>query len=179
MKYVHGESMTQVFESTASAFSVMPSTLDDRQGICDILLNSGIFNQSDAECVDQMFGEAYSKASEDNYQFISCWEGDQLAGFACFGRESLTQGTWDLFWVCVSSTARRKGAGRALFAEVQQRATREHVRLIVIYTSSTDKYAPARRLYESMGYTRTAVVADYYAENDDLFIYTQRLARKE
>jgi len=175
MKHVYGESMTPVLESTASTLSVTPSTLDDRPGIYNILLNSGIFNQSDAECVDQMFGEAISKASDDNYQFISCREGDQLVGFACFGRESLTQGTWDLFWVCVSSTARRKGAGRAMLAEVQQRATREHVRLIVIYTSSTDKYAAARRLYESIGFTRTALVPDYYADNDDLFIYTQRL----
>jgi ribosomal protein S18 acetylase RimI-like enzyme len=166
-------------ENPTVALRVDSSTMDDRSGIYDILLNSGTFNRDDAECVDQMFGEAFSKPDDDNYHFLSCWEGDLLAGFACYGRESLTHGTWDLFWVCVSSAARRRGAGRALLDEVLQRAAQTHVRLIVIYTSSTDKYTPARRLYESAGFVRTATVADYYAENDDLFIYTKRLARKE
>jgi ribosomal protein S18 acetylase RimI-like enzyme len=154
----------------------------------------GIFSRSDADCVDQMFGEAYSKPGEDNYRFLSCWEDEStsmpignrqtlvnstMLGFACYGRESLTQGAWDLFWICVSGAARRKGAGRALLAEVQHRAAQERVRLIVIYTSSTDKYAAARGLYESLGFTRTAVVPDYYADGDDLIIYTKRITRKE
>lgn len=170
---------TQALELPLANQIVETATVDDRAGIYDILLHSGIFNQTDAECVDQMFNEAYTRPSEDNYQFIACREGDRLTGFACYGRESLTHGTWDLFWVCVSGESRRKGAGRALLADVLRRAAHERVRLIVIYTSSTDRYAPARRLYESMGFARTAVVPDYYSENDDLYIYTQRLARKE
>ena len=192
-------SMVSSNQVAAARLRVMPSVEDDRRGITDILLDSGIFNRSDAECVDGMFGEAFTRPGDDNYRFLSCWEdgawpgafderatghdlvrdGSRLAGFACYGREALTQGTWDLFWVCVSSTARRKGAGRALLAEVLRRAQQERVRLVVIYTSSTDKYAPARRLYESMGFERTAIVPDYYAGNDDLYIYTQRLASKE
>ncbi len=158
---------------------IVPSSWADRQDIYNILMHSGIFNQSDADCVDGMFGEAFNKVSDDNYRFISCREGDHLLGFACFGRESLTHGTWDLFWVCVAADARRKGAGRALLAEVQRQAAHKSVRLIVIYTSSTDRYAPARNLYESMGFICTAKVPDYYAEKDHLLIYTQRIARKE
>ena len=116
----------------ATALRTTPSTPEDRQGIYDILLNSGTFGRADAECVDQMFGEALARPGDDNYCFLSCWEDQQLAGFACYGRESLTQGTWDLFWICVSGATRRKGAGRALLADVQQRAAQERVRLIVI-----------------------------------------------
>ena len=186
-------------DQRAATLRVVPSTLDDRRAIYDILLYSGIFSRSDADCVDQMFGEAYARPSEDNYRFLSCWEDEltspstpigerqspvnsTMLGFACYGRESLTQDTWDLFWICVSSAARRKGAGRALLTEVQHRAAQERVRLIVIYTSSTEKYAAARGLYESLGFTRTAVVPEYYADADDLFIYTKytkRIARKE
>jgi ribosomal protein S18 acetylase RimI-like enzyme len=161
------------------ATRVAPSTSDDRRAIYNILLTSGIFNRADAECVDQMFGEALEKAGEDTYRFLSCWEEGTLVGFACYGHEALTRDTWDLFWVCVSAAARRKGAGRALLTEVEHRAAQERGRLIVIYTSSTEKYAPARGLYESMGFVRTAVVPDYYADGDDLYIYTKRLARRE
>jgi ribosomal protein S18 acetylase RimI-like enzyme len=157
---------------------IAQSAPEDRRGIFNILLNSGIFGRADAECVDQMFAETLAKPGDDNYRWLSCWEENTLVAFACYGREALTTGTWDLFWLCVSSAARRKGAGRALLAEVQHRAARERVRLMVIYTSSTAKYAPARGLYETSGFTRAALVPGYYAEGDDLYIYTKRISEE-
>ncbi len=189
-------------DDPAIILRVIPSTPEDRRGIYDILLNSGIFHREDAECVDEMFSISLTRNSVDDYRFLSCWEvytrdklststesdsddihkapvASKLIGFACYGSEALTNRTWDLFWICVSGAARRKGAGRALLAEVQHRAAQERVRLMVIYTSSTDKYTPARGLYEALGFTREAVIPDYYADNDDLFIYTKRITRKE
>ena len=158
---------------------IAPSTPDDRRDIYKLILNSGIFGQADADCVDGMFAEAMSKPSEDGYRFLSCWSDtptqDQLIGFACVGRESLTKDTWDLFWICVDRVARGRGAGRALMEETQRLAISEGGRLMVIYTSSTEPYAAARRLYEAQHFAPTAVVSDYYAEGDDLRIYTKRL----
>lgn len=162
----------------APALRIAPSIPEDRRGISDILLNSGIFGQVDVECVDQMFDESLAKLSDDNYHFLSCWEGQQLVGFACCGSEALTQGTWDLFWLCVSPAARRKGAARALLAQALHCAARARARLMVIYTSSTGKYAPARRLYESAGFARVAMVPGYYADGDDLYIYTRRISEE-
>ncbi len=123
---------------------VAPSTPDDRRDIYNLILNSGIFGQADADCVDGMFAEAMSKPSEDGYRFLSCWSDtptqDQLIGFACVGRESLTKDTWDLFWICVDRVARGRGAGRALMEEAQRLAISEGGRLMVIYTSSTEPY---------------------------------------
>ena len=162
-----------------AALRVTPSTPDDRRGIYNLILNSGIFGQADADCVDGMFTEAMSKPSEDGYRFLSCWSGmptpNQLIGFACVGRESLTKGTWDLFWICVDRVARGCGAGRALMDEAQRLAISEGGRLMVIYTSSTEPYTAARLLYESQHFAPAAVVSDYYAEGDDLRIYTKRL----
>jgi ribosomal protein S18 acetylase RimI-like enzyme len=98
-----------------------------------------------------------------------------MVGFACFGAESLTQDTWDLFWICVRPEARGKGAGRALMAEAEMQARAANGRVMVIYTSSTPTYAPARWLYEGAGFTRQAVVPDYYRDGDDLNIYWKRL----
>lgn len=162
------------------ALWVEPSRPEDRRGITDLILASGIFGRGDADCVDGMFADAMNRPSEDGYRFVSCWEGGagapaRLIGFACTGREALTRGTWDLFWVCVEPASRGKGAGRALLAEVQRLAAADRARLMVIYTSSTGPYAPARRLYESQGFARAAVIPEYYAAGDDLFIYTKRL----
>jgi ribosomal protein S18 acetylase RimI-like enzyme len=156
---------------------VRPSRWEDRDAIYGILMNSGIFGKADADCVDEMFVETWGKRRDDadNYRWLSCWHGGEMAGFACYGLESLTKDTWDLFWICVLPAMRGKGAGRALMVEAEQQARLANGRVMVIYTSSTEKYAPARRLYEGAGFVRTAVVPDYYADGDDLNIYWKRI----
>ena len=154
---------------------VLPTTIEDRPQLREILVNSGVFHASDADCVDEMFGQALAKPGPDNYRFLSGWLDGGMRGFACFGWESLTQGTWDLFWVCTLPQARGRGLGGALLREAVRVATAEGGRLMVIYTSSTDAYAPARRLYESQRFLRTATVPEYYRPGDDLFIYSRRL----
>jgi ribosomal protein S18 acetylase RimI-like enzyme len=163
--------------NVAARVEVRPSQWEDREAIYGILMNSGIFGKVDADCVDEMFVETWGRRRDDadNYRWLSCWHESQMAGFACYGPESLTKDTWDLFWICVLPQMRGKGAGRALMAEVEARASAANGRVMVIYTSSTERYAPARRLYESAGFVRTAVVPEYYAEGDDLNIYWKRI----
>jgi ribosomal protein S18 acetylase RimI-like enzyme len=45
----------------------------------------------------------------------------------------------------------------------------------LVETSSRPEYEPARQFYESHGYRREAVVADFYAEGDSLVLYSKRL----
>ncbi len=170
---------TPVQSRTNGAVDVRASTYEDRTAIYDILMHSGIFGHSDAECVDEMFVETWTKRQNDpdNYRWLSCWADGRIVGFACYGTESLTQDTWDLFWVCVLPQARGKGVGQTLMAEAEAQARAANGRVMVIYTSSTEKYAPARRLYERAGFTCAAVIPDYYSDGDDLNIYWKRLRR--
>jgi len=163
--------------STVAQVVVQPAVFEDRSSIRDILLGSDIFGVSDADCVDEMFVETWQKrpVENDSYRWLSCRLDGVMAGFACYGTEALTHNTWDLFWICVLPEARGKGAGRALMMEAEAQARAARGRVMVIYTSSTPKYAPARRLYEGAGFTRTAVVPAYYSEGDDLHIYWKRL----
>lgn len=177
------QSMTLPPDHGRDMLRVVPSVPDDRPAVRDLILNSGIFGPADADCVDEMFLQSLRQPSDDNYRFLSCREerpplSSRMVGFACCGREALTKGAWDLFWICVDRAARGRGAGSLLLAEAQRLAMEDGARLMVIYTSSTDKYAPARRLYESQQFTRVAVVPDYYADGDDLFIYSKRLRQR-
>lgn len=173
----------------AVRLSVQPSQPEDRAAIYDILMTSRLFGKTDADCVDEMFASTW-KALEadpraDTYRWLSCWVEvpdrwgsralSELAGFACFGTESLTHNTWDLYWVCVRPEVRGQGVARALMQEVIAQSQAQGARLMVIYTSSTAPYAPARALYESHGFVRTAVVPEYYNVGDDLNIYSRKL----
>ncbi len=172
--------MTALHNRENAILRVVPTSPDDRPFVRSLILHSGIFGPADADCVDDMFVQSLRQPSDEAYRFLSCWEESpsltsRMIGFACCGREALTKGTWDLFWICVDRAARGKGAGSLLLTEAQRLAIEDGARLMVIYTSSTDIYAPARRLYQSQQFTRVAIVPDYYADGDDLFIYSKRL----
>jgi len=48
-------------------------------------------------------------------------------------------------------------------------------RLILVETSGTTSYAPARKFYEVCGYSLQAKIPDFYSPGDDLLIYVKRL----
>jgi hypothetical protein len=49
--------------------------------------------------------------------------------------------------------------------------------MLVVETSGTPAYAPARRLYESCGYRYEAVVHDFYSPGDDLIVFGKLLGQ--
>jgi ribosomal protein S18 acetylase RimI-like enzyme len=102
-----------------------------------------------------------------------------MQGYACFGPHSLTQGTYDLYWIVVDPTAQGHGIGHALLARVEAEVQARGGRLLLVETSGTPAYAPARRFYESSGYRCEAVVHDFYAPGDDLLIFSKDLGQAQ
>jgi D-alanine-D-alanine ligase len=87
----------------------------------------------------------------------------------------LTQGTYDLYWIAVHPAARGLGIGHTLLARVEAEIQARGGRLLLIETSDTPAYTLARRLYESSGYRREAVIHDFYAPGDSLLIFAKEL----
>lgn len=133
----------------------------------------GVFDAAEVACVDELW-TAYRKQGEaSGYNFIVYRDGERVAGYACFGATPLTQGTFDLYWLAVDPASHRHGVGRALVEGVEAEVQACGGRLLVVETSSTPAYAPARRFYETCGYRYSSVIHDYYALGDDLLVFTK------
>ena len=116
--------------------------------------------------------DAYLRQGDaSGYVFLIYKNGDHPLGYACFGPHPLTEGTFDLYWIAVDPEARGQGIGHALLARVEDEVRARGGRMLVVETSGTPAYAPARRLYESCGYRYEAVVHDFYAPGDDLIVF--------
>jgi ribosomal protein S18 acetylase RimI-like enzyme len=87
----------------------------------------------------------------------------------------LTEGTYDLYWIAVDPAAQGRGLGHALMAQVEAQIRAQGGRLLLIETSSTSPYEPARRLYLSSGFGLEATIRDFYAPGDDLLIFSKHL----
>jgi hypothetical protein len=53
----------------------------------------GVFSQEEVECVDELWGEYQAQGPErSGYYWLVDREGDQVAGYACYGPRALTSG---------------------------------------------------------------------------------------
>lgn len=135
------------------------------------------------DCVKELWTAYQQQGEASGYIFIIYREPStangrgQVLGFACFGPHPLTEGTFDLYWIAVDPEWRGRGIGHALLAQVEDEVRARGGRILVVETSGTAAYAPARRFYESCGYRYEAVIHDFYAPGDDLIIFCKPLGR--
>lgn len=134
---------------------------------------TGLFRPAEVATAVELLDEAL--AGDDDYRFVGAFDGEQLAGYACWGPTPGTVGTWDLYWIVVEKERQGGGVGSQLLAHVEQALAAVGARLLVVETSSRGDYAPTRAFYERRGFTRAASLPGYYAPGDDLVIYLKDL----
>ena len=121
----------------------------------------------------ELIDEAARKNPE--YEVMVALEGDTLAGYVCFGKTPMTQGTYDLYWLGVCPTQRKRGLGRALVEALADTLEQRDGILIRVETSSREAYGGTIDFYNAAGFAETARVPKFYALNDDLVIFTRML----
>lgn len=151
------------------------ATEADTAAIVGLVEQAGVFNAADVECVRELLSDYVHKPDRGGYEFIVYRQDGRPLGMACYGATPLTEGTYDLYWLCVAPEARRGGVARRLIGEVEADLQRRGARLLVVETSSSEGYRPAREFYLAAGYQRQATIPDFYAPGNDLVIYTKRL----
>ena len=98
-----------------------------------------------------------------------------VLGYVCFGPVPLTNGAYSLYWIAVDPGTQGRGVGRALVDYPEAEVTRRRGRLVLIETSSLDKYHPTVRFYERCGYLLLARLTDFYRPGDDKLVFGKYL----
>ncbi|MGQ9492852.1 MAG: GNAT family N-acetyltransferase [Anaerolineae bacterium] len=158
-------------------FTIRPVEEQDREAILTISEEVGVFTPEEITCVDELLQVYLYKPKQQDYTFVGAYDQTgRLLGYICFGPTPLTVGTYDIYWIAVSKAAQRQGAGQALLDWTEKHLRAAGARLLILETSSTPEYRPARRFYKRMGYTRSARVPDFYCPGDDLIVFYKKLS---
>jgi ribosomal protein S18 acetylase RimI-like enzyme len=157
--------------------SVRKTSPPDASGILRLAAAEPLFNREDREVVEELLFDYLEEDEPGDYRFLTAIDDGRVVGFACYGPTPLTRGTFDLYWICVSSRSRRRGYGKALLRGVVRGVRREDGRLIVLDTSARPSFAPTRAFYEAAGFTPTIRVPGFYGPRDDLMMYYFPVAR--
>jgi putative acetyltransferase len=100
--------------------------------------------------------------------FWTAWEGRALLGCGALKELEPTHG--EVKSMRTASAHRRKGVGRAMLEHIIAEARARSYRRLSLETGSMAAFLPARRLYESFGFTCCAPFAAYAEDPNSVFM---------
>jgi ribosomal protein S18 acetylase RimI-like enzyme len=162
-------------DATLSGLLLRPAVRADRQPILDILQSSAMFTAEEIEVARELIDIWLDKPEQRDYIIRTAEQNGRVAGYVCFGPTPATEAAYDLYWIAVSPELRGSGIGGKLLHRAEEEIFSRGGRLVVIETSSTEKYRPARAFYEKKGYCMEARIRGFYRPGDDRLIYTRRM----
>lgn len=156
---------------------IRPMKSSDRPAVLDLIKATGFFRPDEIAVAEELIDIYLDRPDQKDYGIVVAEDGQgAVAGYMTYGPTPLTRGTFDLYWMAVDPRAQGRGVGKALVLWLEEHVRREGGRLIVIETSSTEKYEPTRRFYLGLSYTETARIPEFYGPGDGRVIYTKRLS---
>jgi D-alanine-D-alanine ligase-like ATP-grasp enzyme/GNAT superfamily N-acetyltransferase len=147
----------------------------DRQAIRRIVDSTGLFRQPEVDVAVELVEARLTKGAASGYEFAFAEENGDVLGYACFGHNSMTVASYDLYWICVDKSLHGRGVGRQLLEAVEQQVHRLGGQRIYIETSTRPDYVATRGFYLRCGYALEAELHDYYAPGDGKAIFVKAI----
>jgi GNAT superfamily N-acetyltransferase len=159
---------------TGHAFRSAPRP-SDRGAVRRLVAESGVFSQTEIGWAVEVVDAALERGEVAGYHFLFADGDGELEGFTCFGPIDGTANRFDLYWIVVSPDAQGKGLGRRLLEGTLRAARKLDATHMFIDTSTRPDYAPARALYEALGFAPMGTLVDFYADGDGKALFGRRL----
>jgi ribosomal protein S18 acetylase RimI-like enzyme len=150
----------------------------DRAAIRRIVDSTGLFRAPEVDIAVELVEARLSKGAASGYEFAFAEEDNKLLGYACFGHNSMTVVSYDLYWICVDKNLHGRGVGKQLLEAVEKRIKQLGGRRLYIETSTRPDYVATRGFYLRCGYALEAELADYYAPGDGKAIFVKAIGER-
>lgn len=152
--------------------TVVPS---DLEAVRQIVQSTGFFTDDEIDIAVELADAELGAAGSSGYNFIFCEREGRVLGYTCFGPVICTEGSYDLYWIAVHRDHQGSGVGGRLLARTEKSIRGMGGRRIYIETASRELYRPTQGFYLKAGYTKEAVLRDFYSEGDSKIIYVKHL----
>lgn len=153
---------------------------EDAPAVRAMVAATGFFRPDEVDVAVELVDTALRDGPAAGYEFLfaapSADPEATPAGYVCYGPIPCTVRRYDLYWIVVDPAWQRRGLGAALLKESLARMARAGGERCFLSTSDQELYASTRSFYERNGGSLAARVREYYQADEDLLIYTWRLA---
>ncbi len=161
---------------TMSSNGIRPSEPGDSQAILALATGTGVFKPHEIQALDEVLSDYHATNRGLGHASVTFEDRGQVLGFAYYAPAAMTDRTWYLYWIAVTKQTQARGIGGKLLVHAEDHIRREHGRILLIETSSLPHYEPTRKFYLKHDYRQAAVIADFYADGDNLVVFSKRLS---
>jgi GNAT superfamily N-acetyltransferase len=145
----------------------------DVEAVRRLATSTGFFAAAEIDVAVELVEERLRRGEASGYHFWFAEENAIAIGYACYGPIACTDASWDLYWIVVDAAAHGRGVGKALLAKTEQSVRAMGGKRLYIETAGREQYAPTRAFYLRRGYACEAKLADFYAPDDDKWIFVK------
>jgi putative acetyltransferase len=135
------------------------------------LLREHLANMYELSPADKVFALDLSKLRAPNITFWTVWHEGALLG--CGALKELTPRHGEVKSMRTPANARRRGAGRAVLAQIIKTARERGYELLSLETGSHPDFLVAQGLYRSFGFEYSEPFADYKEDPHSVFMSLQ------
>lgn len=143
----------------------------------DLLAIKDTLNSIDlfpGEMLDEMIANYLENPESEDLWFTAIRDELPIAVGFC-APEQLTEGTFNLYAIGVHKDLQGKGIGGQMMDYLERELSRTGQRILIVETSGTADFHLTRKFYEDLGYTKEAVIRDFWKQGDDKVIYWKKL----
>jgi ribosomal protein S18 acetylase RimI-like enzyme len=157
---------------------IRPTLPGDVPQLVEMTHKTAVFRPVEVVALEEVLAD-YLKQPGVDYHCYSFERDGQVIGFECHGPNTMTDRTWDLYWIVVNKEIHARGIGSQLLRFAEDDIKKHKGRILLIETSSMPAYEATRRFYKKHGYDQAALIKDYYADSDSLVVFRKRLEGDE
>jgi ribosomal protein S18 acetylase RimI-like enzyme len=153
---------------------IRPAQPEDTPTLVELAAQTGVFKPLEIDALQEVLDDYHATNHVHDRCFV-LEENGTIFGFEYHGPEAMTERTWCLWWIAVKPDTQGKGIGTQLLQFVERDIHQLNGRLLEIETSSTPHYEPTRKFYLKHHYRIVAQKPDYYADGDDMVVFSKRM----
>lgn len=127
-----------------------------------------------SEMLNEMISDYFNNPDNPEFWFTAV-ANDKPISIGYCAPEQLTDGTYNLLALGVRSDIQSKGTGKEMMTYIENELRENGQRILIVETSSTEAFAGSRKFYENQGYTKEAIIRDFWEEGDDKVVYWKKL----
>ena len=132
------------------------------------LLNEHLQNMHALSPPESVHALDLAALRQHDISFWSAWDGPLLLG--CGALKELDHRHGEVKSMRTPERHRRRGAGRAILAHIIEVASSRDYERLSLETGTMDAFEPARRLYQSFGFTYCGPFGDYTEDPNSVFM---------
>jgi len=150
-------------------------TVADIAKLVQVVRQTEVFKEAEIAVAQEVLELASKDEHEQEYSGYVYDNGSEVLGYYVFGQRPLTVATYDMYWIVVAPEVHGKGVASTLLSHCEENIQKRKGELIIVETSSTNKYDRTRAFYKKNHYAQAARIKNFYSKGDDLVIYIKHL----